>query len=258
MIRPSGSVVKRSEPATVAHELSGCIFSNLNTAPGSVMPASPASTLVSTALPSLTSTPPEITVKCAAPDDCSDELSPYVNVAVLSYWPVSDASVRSSMMNDVKSPLFGPDALKYFMMMAFCAGVTPFWSRSWESPSSPWPFRILPMLSALEPSPVGTLPKPMYTTRFSHTPMVGSAANRTLLANSSCVMPSAADLSTSANRSVRGYAAYCSVCASPASVVATMGMYTTTPLDAMAWPPCNSSVSRRLRCCGEGSEPPAA
>ena len=44
----------------------------------------------------------------------------------------------------------------------------------------------------------------MYTTRFSHTPMVGTAAMRTLLANSSCVMPSAADLSVSANRSVMG------------------------------------------------------
>ena len=63
VIRPFPSLVRFSAPATVAHELSGCIFSNLNTAPGSVMFESPASTFVSTALPSLTSTPPEITVK---------------------------------------------------------------------------------------------------------------------------------------------------------------------------------------------------
>ena len=117
---------------------------------------------------------------------------------------------------------------------------------------------MFPILSGLDPLPVGTLPNPMYTTRFSHTPMVGTAAMRTLLANSSCVMPSAADLSVSANRSVMGKAAYCSVCASPASVVATTGMYTVTPPDVMAWPPCKSSVSNRLRCCGDGSEPPTA
>ena len=29
-----------------------------------------------------------------------------------------------------------------------------------------------------------------------------------------------------------------------------------TPPDVMAWPPCKSSVSSRLRCCGDGSEPP--
>ena len=63
---------------------------------------------------------------------------------------------------------------------------------------------MFPILSGLDPLPVGTLPNPMYTTRFSHTPMVGTAAMRTLLANSSCVMPSAADLSVSANRSVMG------------------------------------------------------
>ena len=55
-----------------------------------------------------------------------------------------------------------------------------------------------------------------------------------------------------------GKAAYCSVCASPASVVATTGMYTVTPPDVMACPPCKSSVSNRLRCCGDGSEPPTA
>ena len=60
------------------------------------------------------------------------------------------------------------------------------------------------MLSALEPSPVGTLPYPMYTTRFSHTPMVGVEAKRTSLANCSCVMPSDDPLSTRANRSVMG------------------------------------------------------
>ena len=114
-------------------------------------------------------------------------------------------------MNDVKSPPFGPDALKYFMMISFCVWVTPFWSSSCDRPSSPWPFRILRMLSALVPSPEGTSPKPMYTTRFSHTPMVGSSAVLTLAANSSCVSPSAADLSTNVNKSVMGYAAYCSV-----------------------------------------------
>ena len=40
-------------------------------------------------------------------------------MALFSYCPVSDASLRSSTMNDVKSPLFGPEVLKYFMMMAF-------------------------------------------------------------------------------------------------------------------------------------------
>ena len=56
---------------------------------------------------------------------------------MLSYWPVVDASERSSTMKDVKSPLFGPDALKYFMMMAFCVGVTPLLSSSCDSPASP-------------------------------------------------------------------------------------------------------------------------
>ena len=79
---------------------------------------------------------------------------------------------------------------------------------------------MFPILSGLDPLPVGTLPNPMYTTRFSHTPMVGVAAPRTLLANSSCVMPSAADLSTLSNRLVMTKEAYCWLCASPALVVA--------------------------------------
>ena len=76
VISPLPSVVSCSEPATVAQVLSGCIFSNLNTAPGSVASGLPASTFFRTALPSFTSTPPEITVKCALPGAASDPLSP--------------------------------------------------------------------------------------------------------------------------------------------------------------------------------------
>jgi len=63
VIWPLAFVVRRSAPATTVHELSGCIFSSLNTAPESAMPALPASTFVRTAFPSRTSTPPEISVK---------------------------------------------------------------------------------------------------------------------------------------------------------------------------------------------------
>ena len=143
-----------------------------------------------------------------------------MSVAVFSYRPSSEASARISTKNDVISPPFGPAALKYFMTMAFCAGETPAWSRMYSTTASPFPSNRFLTLSVLVPLPEGTSPNPTYTTRFSHTPMVGVAAPRTLLANSSCVMPSAADLSTLSNRLVMTKEAYCWLCASPALVVA--------------------------------------